>query len=211
ARRPMSPLRWTVKSTRTLAAELTRQGYRVSADTVGDLLREEGFSPQAGAKTIEGKQHPDRDAQFRYINERAKQHMDAGQPVISVDAKKKELVGEYKDADHQWRPAGEPVMVKTQRFPGPAGTGQGDPLQDLRHRRECRLGECRHRSRHRRVRCRLDPPLVAGPRPARLSGRHASADHRGRGRVQRLPHPGLQDRTRSPGHRDRPVCQKPAV
>ncbi|MBB5123282.1 transposase [Streptomyces eurocidicus] len=94
---PMSPLRWTVKSTRTLAAELTRQGHRVSADTVGDLLREEGFSLQANAKTIEGQQHPDRDAQFRYLNERARDHRDAGDPVISVDTKKKELVGDYKN------------------------------------------------------------------------------------------------------------------
>ncbi|MFJ5035348.1 ISAzo13 family transposase, partial [Streptomyces sp. NPDC088560] len=124
---PMSPLRWTVKSTRTLAAELTRQGHKVSADTVGDLLREEGFSLQAGAKTIEGKQHPDRDAQFRYINERARQHMDAGQPVISVDAKKKELVGDYKNAGHQWRPAGEPVLVKTHDFLDRQGLGKAIP------------------------------------------------------------------------------------
>ena len=91
----MSPLRWTVKSTRSLAAELTRQGHQVSADTVGDLLRQEGFSLQAGVKTIEGKQHPDHDAQFRYFNEQAEQHMRAGQRVISGDTKKKELLGDY--------------------------------------------------------------------------------------------------------------------
>src|SRR5215471_8528104 len=79
---PMSPLRWTTKSTRNLAAELTRQGHRVSADTVGDLLRDEGFSLQGNAKTIEGRQHPDRDAQFGYINEQARAHQDAGDPVI---------------------------------------------------------------------------------------------------------------------------------
>src|SRR5262252_499110 len=82
---PVSPLRWTVKSTRTLAAELTRQGHTVSADTVGDLLRAEGFSLQGNAKTIEGKRHPDRDAQFRYINEQARAHQGTGDPVISVD------------------------------------------------------------------------------------------------------------------------------
>src|SRR3954453_6360321 len=92
---PMSPLRWTVKSTRTLADELTRQGHRVCADTVGDLLREEGFSLQANAKTLEGRQHPDRDTQFRYINEQAKAYQDTGDPVISVDTKKKELVGRF--------------------------------------------------------------------------------------------------------------------
>lgn len=124
---PMSPLRWTVKSTRNLAAELTSQGHRVSADTVGDLLRAEGFSLQAGAKTIEGKQHPDRDAQFRYINEQARQHMDAGQPVISVDTKKKELVGDYKNAGHQWRPAREPVLVKTHDFLDRQGPGKAIP------------------------------------------------------------------------------------
>jgi DDE family transposase len=86
---PMSPLRWTAKSTRVLAGELTRQGHRVSADTVGDLLREEGFSLQGNAKTVEGKRHPDRDAQFRHINEQVKAHQDAGEPVVSVDAKKK--------------------------------------------------------------------------------------------------------------------------
>jgi hypothetical protein len=75
---PMSPLRWTVKSTRKLAAELTAQGHRVSADVVGDLLREEGFSLQGNAKVIEGRQHPDRDAQFRYINEQARAHRAGG-------------------------------------------------------------------------------------------------------------------------------------
>src|SRR6188472_4554195 len=77
---PMSPLRWTTKSTRNLADELTRQGHKVSADTVGDLLREEGFSLQANAKTIEGAQHPDRDAQLRYLNDQAKAYQAAGDP-----------------------------------------------------------------------------------------------------------------------------------
>lgn len=122
----MSPLRST-KSTRNLAAELTRQGHSVSADTVGDLLREEGFSLQANAKTIEGKQHPDRDAQFRYINDQAKDHMSAKDPVISVDTKKKELVGDYKNAGRQWRPAGEPVKVRTHDFLDRQGPGKTIP------------------------------------------------------------------------------------
>lgn len=113
---PMSPLRWTVKSTRTLAQELTLAGHRVSADTVAALLREEGFSLQANAKTIEGSQHPDRDAQFRYLNEQAREHRDTGQPVISVDTKKKELVGEFKNNGRQWRPTGEPVPVSVHDF-----------------------------------------------------------------------------------------------
>ncbi|MFF1713139.1 ISAzo13 family transposase [Streptomyces sp. NPDC058268] len=117
---PKSPLRWTTKSTRKLAGELTRQGHRVSADTVAGLLREEGFSLQANTKTLEGTQHRDRDAQFRYLNERARDHRAAGDPVISVDSKKKELIGDYKNAGHEWRPAGQPVKVKTHDFPGEA-------------------------------------------------------------------------------------------
>jgi transposase len=124
---PMSPLRWTTRSTRRLAAELTRQGHKVGADTVGDLLREEGFSLQANAKTVEGTQNPDRDAQFRYINEQAKQHIDAGDPVVSVDTKKKELVGDYKNNGRQWRPAGEPVQVKTHDFLDRQGPGKAIP------------------------------------------------------------------------------------
>ncbi|MCX4469407.1 ISAzo13 family transposase [Micromonospora sp. NBC_01655] len=124
---PMSPLRWTTKSTRNLATELTRQGHKVSADTAGDLLREEGFSLQANAKTVEGTQHPDRGAQFRYINDQAKDHMGAGDPVISVDTKKKELVGDYKNGGRQWRPQGEPVLVKTHDFLDRQGLGKAIP------------------------------------------------------------------------------------
>jgi hypothetical protein len=115
---PMSPLRWTTKSTRNLAAELTRQGHRVGADTVGDLLRAEGFSLQGNAKTIEGRRHPDRDAQFRYISDQVKAHQDTADPVISVDTKKKELVGEFKNGGREWRPKGEPAATRTHDFPG---------------------------------------------------------------------------------------------
>ena len=114
---PMSPLRWTTKSTRTLAGELTRQGHRVGADTVSDLLREEGFSLQGNAKTIEGARHPDRDAQFRYINEQVKAHQDSADPVISVDTKKKENAGEFKNGGREWRPKGQPAAARTHDFP----------------------------------------------------------------------------------------------
>jgi hypothetical protein len=114
---PVSPLRWTVKSTRSLAAELTAQGHKVSADTVGDLLRSEGFSLQANAKTVEGKQHPDRDAQFRYINDQVKAYQGTADPVISVDAKKKELVGGFSNAGRQWRPKGQPAATLVHDFP----------------------------------------------------------------------------------------------
>ncbi|WP_203831571.1 ISAzo13 family transposase, partial [Actinoplanes palleronii] len=116
---PMSALRWTTKSLRHLAGELTRQGHRVSHDTVGDLLRRLGFSLQANAKTLEGKRHPDRDAQFRYINEQALEHLSAGDPVVSVDTKKKELVGDYGNKGREWSPAGEPVHVLSHDFPHP--------------------------------------------------------------------------------------------
>ena len=113
---PVSPLRWTAKSTRALAAELTAQGHRVSADTVGELLRAEGFSLQGNAKTIEGTRHPDRDAQFRYIAGQARAHQNAGDPVISVDTKKKELVGDFANGGREYRPRGSPAPVRTHDF-----------------------------------------------------------------------------------------------
>jgi DDE family transposase len=117
---PGSPLRWTTKSTRDLAAELSRQGHRAGADTVGDLLREEGFSLQANVKTLEGRrQHPDRDAQFRYIAAQAEEHIDAAQPVISVDTRKREQVGQFARAGRVWRPRGDPVKVRDHSFPDP--------------------------------------------------------------------------------------------
>jgi Rhodopirellula transposase DDE domain len=123
---PMSPLRWTTKSLRALAGELAGQGHRVSADTVAGLLREEGFSLQGNSRTIEGKQSPDRDAQFRYIREQAGLHQDAGEPVISVDAKKREQVGEYGNAGREWRPAGDPARVRDHDFPD-AELGKATP------------------------------------------------------------------------------------
>src|SRR6201997_4575715 len=114
---PESPLRWTTKSTRKLAAELTAQGHKVSADTVGDLLREEGFSLQGNAKTIEGRRHPGRDAQFRYISGQVARHLTAGQPVISVDTKKKEKVGNFANGGAEWEPEGRPVQVHDHDFP----------------------------------------------------------------------------------------------
>jgi hypothetical protein len=113
---PESPLRWTTKSLRRLAGELTRQGHPVSAPTVGRLLRGAGFSLQANAKTLEGAQHPDRDAQFRYINEQVKDHQAGGDPVISVDTKKREQLGRLPMAGRDWRPKGEPVQVEDHSF-----------------------------------------------------------------------------------------------
>ncbi|EXU65811.1 transposase [Streptomyces sp. PRh5] len=119
---PMSPLRWTTKSLRNLAEELTRQGHPVSAMTVGRLLKDNGFSLQAQAKTLEGEQHRYRDAQFRYLNERVKQHQADDEPVISVDTKKKEMIGQLPNPGRQWRPKGDPVRVDDHSFfSGPTG------------------------------------------------------------------------------------------
>jgi Rhodopirellula transposase DDE domain len=116
---PMSPLRWTCKSTRNLAEELTAQGHPVSAKTVAGLLAEMGYSLQATSKQVEGAQHPDRDGQFGYINEQATAHLAAGQPVISVDTKKKEVVGNLANKGREWQPNGAPVRVDVHDFPDP--------------------------------------------------------------------------------------------
>jgi hypothetical protein len=113
---PESPLRWTTKSLRHLAEELTWQGHLVSAPTVGRLLRSAGFSLQANVKTLEGAQHPDRDAQFRYINAQVKEHQADGEPVISVDTKKREQLGRLPMVGREWRPRGEPVEVEDHSF-----------------------------------------------------------------------------------------------
>ncbi|MGW8358938.1 ISAzo13 family transposase, partial [Streptomyces wedmorensis] len=102
-------------------------GTPISPDTVADLLREEGFSLQANAKTLEGRQHPDRDAQFCYINDRAREHMGAGDPVISVDTKKKELVGQYRNGGREWHPKGLPAQVRAHDFLDRQGPGKAIP------------------------------------------------------------------------------------
>jgi hypothetical protein len=113
---PESPLRWTCKSLRVLAGELSLSGYTVSYPKVGDLLRELGYSLQANRKMLEGTDHPDRNAQFEFINDQTKQRLVAGNPVISVDTKKKELVGAYKNNGTTWRPEGKPELVKVHDF-----------------------------------------------------------------------------------------------
>ncbi len=118
---PESPLLWTSKSTRTLAGELSDQGHPVGARTVAGLLKKLGYSLQANVKMAEGKQHPDRDAQFRYLAGQVNAHQDAGQPVVSVDTKKKELVGRYHNGGREWQPKGEPEEVDTYDFIGPQG------------------------------------------------------------------------------------------
>jgi Rhodopirellula transposase DDE domain len=114
---PMSQLRWTSKSTRTMAEELTRLGHPVTWVTVARCLDDMGYSLQANRKTKEGPQHANRDAQFRYINRQVKALLRTGDPVISVDAKKKEMVGPFKNTGRTWRPKGKPQEVNTKDFP----------------------------------------------------------------------------------------------
>ncbi len=116
---PESPLRWTCKSTRRLADELTRQRHPVSAPTVATLLRQAGYSLQANSKTREGAGHPDRNAQFQYINNTVGRFLAGNQPAISVDTKKKELVGDFKNAGREWHPQGQPEPVRVHDFLDP--------------------------------------------------------------------------------------------
>jgi hypothetical protein len=116
---PMSPLRWTCKSTRQLADDLTRRGHPVSHTVVAELLHQADYSLQGNVKVLEGAQHPDRDAQFRYLSEQIKAFLALGLPVISVDAKKKELIGTFKNGGREWRPKGEPEKVNVHDFPDP--------------------------------------------------------------------------------------------
>ena len=113
---PMSPLRWTCKSTYRLADELKQQGHEVCQRTVCDLLSQMNYSLQSTRKTREGKQHEDRDAQFRFIAQRVREFQAAGDPVISVDTKKKELIGDFKNAGHEWQPKGTPEPVRVYDF-----------------------------------------------------------------------------------------------
>jgi len=116
---PQSPLRWTCKSTRQLARALAQQGHTVSHAAVARMLKELDYSLQANTKTLEGRQHPDRDAQFQYINRTAARYIRSGFPAVSVDTKKKEVVGRYQNGGREWQPRGEPERVQTHDFPDP--------------------------------------------------------------------------------------------
>jgi hypothetical protein len=128
---PMTPLRWTSKSLRSLADQLNAQGHQVSPTLVQRLLHEAGYSLQANSKTLEGRQHPDRDAQFRHIHDTVSACLAVGTPVISVDCKKKELVGQYKNNGKDYRPAGDPEKVEVHDFIGEAGKAIPYGVYDL--------------------------------------------------------------------------------
>lgn len=123
---PETPLRWTCKSVRRLAEELTAQGHRVGRTVVGELLAAMGYSLQANAKTLEGGDHPDRNAQFDHINRAVQARLVQGKPVISVDTKKKELIGSFKNPGRTWRPKGQPEAVRVYDFIDPA-LGRANP------------------------------------------------------------------------------------
>lgn len=131
---PISPLRWTCKSLANLAEELAQQGFAVSHTTVGHLLKQAGYSLQANRKTREGKDHPDRDAQFAHINRRGAAYRRGGRPAISVDTKKKEILGNKKNGGREYRPKGKPLEVDTHDFPNPK-VGKAVPygVYDLAH------------------------------------------------------------------------------
>lgn len=116
---PASPLQWTHKSLRTVAQELVKKHHAISHTKTGHLLKANGYRLQGNKKSKEGTNHPDRDGQFKHINEQAKEYLDAGDPVISVDTKKKELVGNFKNNGQQWLPTGKPIAVNTHDFPDP--------------------------------------------------------------------------------------------
>ncbi len=128
---PESPLRWTSKSLRRLADELTAKGYSIGFRTVSRLLKKLGYELQANKKTTEGKQHPDRDAQFRYINRRTKRQLASGNPALSVDTKKKELVGNYKNAGRELRPKGTQEKVNVHDFRGELGRASPYGVYDI--------------------------------------------------------------------------------
>jgi len=172
---PESPLRWTSKSLGKLCVALLGMGHVISEGTLGKLLKAQGFRLQANQKTREGSQHPDRDRQFERINETVKTALAEGQPAISIDCKKKELVGDYKNGGREWEPSGKPVQVQDHDFPDPE-VPKAVPygVYDITHNE----GTCRSVSRNGRVRARQHPRVVGAPRPRALPQRQAVDDHR---------------------------------
>src|SRR5271165_71431 len=190
---PESPLIWTTRSVQHLADELAAAGHRCSPATAWRTLRRAGYTMQSNSKAAEGRQHPERDAQFRYIAAQAREHQEAGQPVISVDSKKREQAGNYGQDGAEWGPKGEPAVVRSHDFPDRDGR-HAVPYGVLGRGRERRVRERRHRREHRRPGRGVGPPLVAARGQGRLPGRDAAAGHLRRRRIQRGRQPGLEDR-----------------
>ena len=172
-----SPLRWTCLSTRNLAGTLTAAGRACSAPTVARLLKAEGYSLQGNAKVAEGAQHPDRDAQFRYIAARAREFLDAWPAGGLGGCQEKEKVGQFANGGAEWRPKGRPERVNVHDFPSGA-IGKAIPYGICDLGANAGVGQRRHRPRHLRVRRGDAAPLVAGRRAGPLSRCAAAADLR---------------------------------
>ena len=200
---PMSYMRWTSKSTGKLANELVRQGYKITDDTVGRILKSLGYSLQAPSKQKEGTAHPDRDAQFNYLNKQVGAFMKAGQPVISVDTKKKELVGEFSNGGGEWHPTGEPTRTKTHDFVDKE-LGRAVPygVYDLANDEGwVSVGDTADTASFavEAIR-RWWYSMGQAPVPRR----HQALDHRRCRRVQRLSGQAVEGRVGHAGRRDRP-------
>ena len=174
---PMSPLRWTCKSTARLAGALTAQGWPVSATTVGKLLHGLGYRLHALQKAREGAAHPDRNAQFEYINACAADCIAHEQPVISVDTKKKELVGDFKNAGREWQPTGRVGAGPRPRLSRRRGR-QGDSVRRVRYGAQRSVGERGPRPRHSGLCRRVDSPVVDDDGAPRLPGGRRPLYHR---------------------------------
>ena len=199
---PMSPLRWTCKSTRQLAAELVRQGHRVSHTTVAEVLHALNYSLQATRKTQEGSEHPDRDAQFAYLNEQTRAFQQRDQPVISVDCKKKELVGDFANGGREWQPAGYPEEVRVHDFLDKQ-LGKAIPygVYDVAANQGWVSIGIDHETAAFAVASIRQWWQQTGPSP--LPEGHRTADHRRQRRQQREPQSPLEDRAPAVGGRDR--------
>ena len=198
----MSPLVWTTKSTRNLADALTAAGHPVSDRTVARMLRAHGVQPAGQRQGHRGPPARGPGRPVRLPQRRVGEHIAAGQPVVSVDTKKKELVGEFKNGGREYQPQGSPVRVNVHDFPDKE-LGKAIPYGIYDVVGQHRLGVGRHRPRHLRVR-RGDPaPLVGHRRAAPLPACRPAADLRRRRRLQRLPGPRLEDRTGRARRRDR--------
>ncbi len=201
---PMSALVWTTKSTRHLAGALTAAGHVVSGRTVARMLAEQGFSLQGNAKVTEGRRHEDRDAQFRYLNDQVAAHVAAGQPVVSVDAKKKENVGDFENGGREYQPNGQPERVNVHDFMDKE-LGKALPygIYDLPANAGWVSAGADHDTSAFAVATLRTWWDTIGK--ARYPRGEPAADLRRRRRVQRLPHPRVEDRARRPRRRDRPA------
>ena len=201
---PQSPLRWTCKSTAKLATELNARGHAVSPRTINTLLARLGYSLQSNRKTREGGKHPDRNAQFEHINAKAESFVKAGQPVVSVDTKKKELVGDFKNGGREWQPKGQPEEVRVHDFIDPK-LGKAIPygVYDLAANLGWVSVGVDHDTAEFAVATLRRWWRAVGQRD--VPGCQAAADHGRRGRLQREPLPALEAEAPGVRRRDRPA------